>query len=290
MSLASGLKEGLRSSLSRPAVDPDLAEHRRRQILDAITSRYASARASPRKSLDVSVTPFGASHAPSQPQLFDDPDMFADMEDDSTTIVPTANDEALALALQQEELGSDEEEADPELARALAMSRREKEEKDSLGYTGSDGIGGGSVNENEDEGMSDDSMEEVELVPSEQSTPALEEPPFLEDSEDDFEEVPAPAPVPVPVPINPSPDILAPTPIPVAALLSAKKASRFNNTYSLFLSAAILTGIVRCAFPTISVTVNNCCVRVFRSLRCLICCIEKSSAVGAPRSILARRW
>ena len=100
-------------------------------------------------------------------------------------VEPTANDEALALALQQEELGSDEEEADPELARALALSRLEKEQtvidEDIVGAT--DDVGDEEPLGVSDEeppmptrqtGDSDDSgddLEEVSLVPSGRTTP-----------------------------------------------------------------------------------------------------------------------
>lgn len=143
-------------------------------MLDAITARYAP-KPTARRLLDVPVTPFGASHTAAQPALFDDPEMFADMPDE---ITPTANDEALALALQQEELGSDEEEADPDLVRALAMSRRDRE-------SGSEGPK--ILADEEDGEASDDSMEEVELVPSERNTPVVT--PTEEMEDDEFEEV-----------------------------------------------------------------------------------------------------
>ena len=84
-------------------VDPDLQVYRRREILEAIAARYRSNGLSSRSSASKDA-----------PQIADN------------SIVNT-NDEALALALQQEELGSDEEEADLELARALALSRLEQE-------------------------------------------------------------------------------------------------------------------------------------------------------------------
>lgn len=100
-------------------IDDDLRQHRRREILAAITRRYAPA-PSPRKS-DIPAKSFGPA-----PKEGDEPLFHAAEDEDAQDVVPTANDEALALALQQEELGSDEDEADPALARALALSRKEQ--------------------------------------------------------------------------------------------------------------------------------------------------------------------
>ena len=203
-----------------PNVDPDLAAERRRQILDAISARYAPANPRPsRPSRIVPVTPFGAAHAPSQPHLFasaddEEEDLIALPDSARPDVVPTANDEALALALQQEELGSDEEEADPDLARALALSRAERE---SASQTPADADGPlgekeeasrrPSMAETEDWDDSDDSMEEVSLVPSGRSTPAVFEPSTEEEMEDDdeFEEVETP-----PIPIAPEPASVPP--------------------------------------------------------------------------------
>jgi len=93
--------------------------------LEAITRRYAP-KPKPKRTLDVIVKPFGSRRQPTSAPLFES----ADADDDE--IVPTANDEALALALQQEELGSDEEEADPDLARALALSRKDTERETTV--------------------------------------------------------------------------------------------------------------------------------------------------------------
>jgi DNA excision repair protein ERCC-5 len=167
-------------------VDQDLREHRRREILEAITARYAPKQPS-RAPLDLPVQPFGSAPAPGAAPLFT-----ASGEDDEgeeEVIVPTANDEALALALQQEELGSDEDVPDEELVRALALSRRDAAAGRNRASPGSgSGSAGGfpaaevealsegaSVRELEPvEHDSDDSieeMEEVELVPSGRSTP-----------------------------------------------------------------------------------------------------------------------
>ena len=148
------------------------------------------------------VTPFGPQRQAAAPPLF--------IEDED--IVPTANDEALALALQQEELGSDEENADPELARALALSRREAER---ISFEP------GIVEESPSPKLgSDDSMEEVSLVPSRPSTPGTisssQEPIEVPSDEDDFEEVSQPSqtpPVPTP-PIEVPPTV---RPIPIRA-------------------------------------------------------------------------
>ncbi|WVW83980.1 hypothetical protein I302_106003 [Kwoniella bestiolae CBS 10118] len=159
-----------------PVVDTDLREHRRREILEAIARRYAPARPA-RKSLDVVVKPFGASRQAGSKPLFD-----AAEEEEEEEVIPTANDEALALALQQEELGSDEEEVDVDLARALALSRVEKERRER------------SVTEEADWEVQEDDedMEEVQLVPSGATTPVLESgsnTPLEDDDEDEFEEV-----------------------------------------------------------------------------------------------------
>ena len=129
-------------------------------------------------------------------------------------VVPTANDEALALALQQEELGSDEEEADPDLARALALSRKDAEKKKppsleadeflEVGDTGLEpnekGPSDAAIELQESVSDTDESMdelEEVSLVPSTRSTPVpiSHEPTPVADSdsdEDDFELVEVP--------------------------------------------------------------------------------------------------
>ncbi|KAL7421824.1 DNA repair protein rad2 [Cryptotrichosporon argae] len=123
-----------------PAAD-DLRKMRRQETLQAIMNRYA-----PKPARKRAASPDRPRRRHDQEPLFD------------PLPTPTANDEALALALQQEELGSDEDEADPELAMALAASRREKERSESQG--------------GEDSGDdSDESMEEVSLVPSGRSTP-----------------------------------------------------------------------------------------------------------------------
>jgi DNA excision repair protein ERCC-5 len=90
----------------------------------------------------------------------------------------TANDEALALTLQREELGEDENEADPELARALALSRATGRVSKSV-----------SAEPIPVElPSSEDEFEEIALVPSGSATPAPE-PIVVDDSEDedDFE-------------------------------------------------------------------------------------------------------
>jgi DNA excision repair protein ERCC-5 len=111
---------------------------------------------------------------------------------DDEEVVPTANDEALALALQQEELGADEEVPDAELARALALSRREMERSRSASRgeeVGSDEVMILGVSEEE----SDGSMEEVSIVPSGRSTPQglshKSTPIEIDEDEDDLEEV-----------------------------------------------------------------------------------------------------
>ncbi|ORX36632.1 hypothetical protein BD324DRAFT_626630 [Kockovaella imperatae] len=135
-----------------PSIDPDLREHRRREVLDAIAARYKGTGLS-----SISIKR-GLSSRPV-------------VDRDQPKVEPTANDEALALALQQEELGSDEDEADPELARALALSRIEKEEKPAE-----------STNVSED-GEQDD----IKLFDSEEDLPALKQ--RHADSDEDLEEV-----------------------------------------------------------------------------------------------------
>ncbi|KAK4685349.1 DNA excision repair protein ERCC-5, partial [Tremellales sp. Uapishka_1] len=77
------------------SVDEDLQEHRRREILEAIASRYTPQKPA-KPSLDLPVKSFGAKRAPGSKPLF---------ETDEPSPEPTENDEALALALQHEELG-----------------------------------------------------------------------------------------------------------------------------------------------------------------------------------------
>ena len=143
-------------------MDPDLLEHRRREVLEAIAARYAPKQSSTRNFKgNFRSHGKGASVKPL----------------DDAEVQPTANDEALALALQQEELGEEETEADPELSRALALSRQEKELADRHGQD--EGVEIEESSEREEEEISeieevhhsDDSMEEVSLVPSEQTTP-----------------------------------------------------------------------------------------------------------------------
>lgn len=111
-------------------MDKDLREHRRREILQAIAARYAPA---PRRApADDDPAPTRKGKGKAAP-LFDIPDE-VDLED----VEPTANDEALALALQQEELGSDEDEPDVDLARALALSRIEKKKEPAQASDDSD--------------------------------------------------------------------------------------------------------------------------------------------------------
>ena len=140
---------------SRQTTDPDLKEHRRREVLEAIAARYAPKKAA-RPSLDIEPKEFGKAKAPGAVPLFEP----ADEDDDDEAVVPSANDEALALALQQEELGSDEDEADSDLATALAMSRREAEQRDRAV----------SVDQARSE-TSEDSFEEVSIEPSRVPTP-----------------------------------------------------------------------------------------------------------------------
>ena len=137
---------------SRQTTDPDLREHRRREVLEAIAARYAPKKA-PRASLDIEPKSFGKARLPGAMPLFESTD-----DDIEPEVVPSANDEALALALQQEELGSDEEEADLDLARALAISRREADTR---------AMSVGSINSV----ASEDSFEEVSLAPSRVPTP-----------------------------------------------------------------------------------------------------------------------
>lgn len=162
-------------------IDQDLRDHRRREILEAITARYAP-KQSARAPLDLPVQPFGSAPAPGAAPLFTPSGEDDDGEEEE--IVPTANDEALALALQQEELGSDEDVPDQELVRALALSRRDAAAGRNRASPGSfpaaEGEAlseGASVREPEPvEHNSDDSieeMEEVELVPSGRGTPVL---------------------------------------------------------------------------------------------------------------------
>lgn len=155
-------------------MDNDLRQHRRREILSAIAARYAPVSSKPSK--DEIIKPFGRARAPDAAPLFDAVE--EDVEEEEVVEgaaalddVITANDEALALALQQEELGSDEDEADPDLARALALSRRAAEVKTAAAGDSSD----------------DEELEEVSLAPSGAATP---EPIVVDsDSEDDVVEV-----------------------------------------------------------------------------------------------------
>jgi DNA excision repair protein ERCC-5 len=169
--------------LSRQTTDPDLKEHRRREILEAIAARYAPQKA-PRASLDVEAKSFGKARQPGAIPLFDS------TEDDEieNEVVPSANDEALALALQQEELGSDEEEADLDLARALALSRKDAEAGGNARQA--------SVSAKSED--SDDSFEEVSLDPSRVPTPQVlsqQSTPIVideDDEDDDLAEVEGP--------------------------------------------------------------------------------------------------
>ncbi|KAE8537921.1 hypothetical protein D1P53_005982 [Cryptococcus gattii VGV] len=168
------------------AMDQDLREYRRKQVLEAIAARYAPKRPA-RAPLDVAVKPFGPSRTASSKPLFDVDG--EGEEEEEKEIVPTANDEALALALQQEELGEDETEADGDLAKALALSRREAERRsrsESEGFRVGD-VGKDELTEEEEE---DGDMEEVELVPSGTVTPAqIEAEEEDSEDEDEFEEV-----------------------------------------------------------------------------------------------------
>jgi len=192
-----------------PMIDPDLREFRRKEILDAIVRRYAP-KAPVKKSLDVIVKSFGKRRQPESAPLFDNVEPNED-------VIPTANDEALALALQQEELGSDEEEADPDLARALALSRKDAELKqpftsepdEFLAVEELDHVQGGSASSDianevragySDTDESMDELEEVSLVPSTRSTPvpiSHEPTPVVESDEDEdgFEVVEVAPPV-----------------------------------------------------------------------------------------------
>lgn len=172
-------------------VDSDLKELRRREILEAIAARYAPKKAAKRP-LDVDIKEFGKKRAPGAAPLFE-----AD-EEEEEFIVPTANDEALALALQQEELGSDEEEADRDLARALALSRKEAERSDrpQVRETSREKNSRAMPMRNGDDAKSeasDESFEEVDLVPSGLNTPQeisqTQTPAEEEEEEDDFIEV-----------------------------------------------------------------------------------------------------
>jgi DNA excision repair protein ERCC-5 len=147
--------------VSRRTTDPELREHRRREVLEAIAARYAPKKV-PRASLDIEPKSFGKSRAPGAIPLFDP----TEDDEEENEVVPSANDEALALALQQEELGSDEEEADLDLAKALALSRKEAE-----------GVSSASVREGSVDSIksvtSEDSFEEVSLDPSRVPTPQV---------------------------------------------------------------------------------------------------------------------
>jgi len=142
----------------------------------------------------VAITPFGRARAPGAQPLFDS----AEEPEDAAPVV-TANDEALALALQKEELGEDEDEADPELARALALSRREAAEREQEQEPAKPA----DLALPSDE---EDEFEEVALVPSRSLTPGNvsaghDEPIVVGDSEseDDLvEAVPQPPEVPIP--------------------------------------------------------------------------------------------
>ncbi|ODN82036.1 hypothetical protein, variant [Cryptococcus amylolentus CBS 6039] len=169
------------SPVAQVPMDSDLRQHRRQQVLEALAARYAPQKPA-RASLDVAVKPFGAARTASSKPLFD-------VDEDVDEIVPTANDEALALALQQEELGDDETEVDSDLARALAMSRTQAE-RESNSQSEDAAI---TFNQSEDEEVD---MEEVELVPSRTATPvagSAAEPIAFEEQdteeEDEFEEV-----------------------------------------------------------------------------------------------------
>lgn len=162
------------------AMDQDLREYRRQQVLEAIAARYAPKRPA-RAPLDVAVTPFGPSRTASSKPLFD-----VDGEGEEE-VVPTANDEALALALQQEELGDDEMEVDEDLAKALALSRRDAERKSRSENEGFRVVG---VEKDELIEEEDGDMEEVDLVPSGTVTPAqVDVEAEASEDEDEFEEV-----------------------------------------------------------------------------------------------------
>ena len=154
-------------------------------MLEAIVARYTP-NAPARPSLDVPVKSFGSRRKPGTSPLF---------EQDTEDIVPTANDEALALALQQEELGSDEEEADIVLAKALAISRKETERLTTAPVDEGDVPTRKGMREMQDEKDghdSDDSLEEVSLVPSGRSTPlpfSRDPTPIEVDDEEEMEAV-----------------------------------------------------------------------------------------------------
>lgn len=208
---------------SRQTTDPDLREHRRREVLEAIAARYAPKRA-PRASLDIEPKAFGKARMPGAAPLFDNPE-----DEDDQAVVPSANDEALALALQQEELGSDEDEADIDLARALALSRRETEPLDEKDHESA------AVASPKSE-RSDDSMEEVSLEPSRVPTPqnlSQTQTPIVIDDDDDDEddkdliEVEGPlAPFTLPSKSNKPPTPLKPTPVSSSAQLNGKQSKR----------------------------------------------------------------
>lgn len=187
------------SAPSRQTTDPDLRELRRREVLEAIAARYAPQKAA-RPPLDIEPKAFGRAKRPGAAPLFDSIE-----DDEEQAIVPSANDEALALALQQEELGSEEDEADEDLAKALAMSRREAESAD--GNVKSAPSIGSPKSE-----LSEDSMEEVSLEPSRVPTPQnlsqSQTPIQIDDNEDDedFVEVEGPlAPFTLPAVTNAAP-------------------------------------------------------------------------------------
>ncbi|BEI86767.1 hypothetical protein CcaverHIS002_0701130 [Cutaneotrichosporon cavernicola] len=156
-------------------VDKDLREHRRREVLEAITQRYA-----PKKQDD---DPAPTRRKKNAVPLFD-------IDED---IMPTAHDEALALALQQEELGSEEDEPDANLARALALSRKKTPSSPPPLPPSSD----------------DDEFEEVELIPSTHVSRANSVYEPIEISSD--EEAPPLKNVPAPMVVDDSDDDLEPT-------------------------------------------------------------------------------
>ncbi|WVN88378.1 uncharacterized protein L203_103584 [Cryptococcus depauperatus CBS 7841] len=170
------------SSPPQNLIDSDFRKYRRRQALEAITARYAPKRLT--RQLDMPVKHLGPPRINESESPFE-----VEVEDDRKNIIPTANDEALALALQQEELGEDELEADQDLARALALSRREAERRSRSKSEGIVGV------KSEEVGEESDDLEEVELVPSERAMPAtngttpvpvsFEE----QDTEEEFEEI-----------------------------------------------------------------------------------------------------
>jgi DNA excision repair protein ERCC-5 len=156
--------------------------------------------------LDIPVKSFGKKRKPDAMPLFE-----TDVVDEPEDVVPTANDEALALALQQEELGSDEEQPDQDLARALALSRREADRaKDREQATTDDeqdsdddmeevhtGAASGLADEDLQGHESDESLEEVSLAPTAEATPVIlseDQTPIeaIDTDEDDIVEMPAP--------------------------------------------------------------------------------------------------